>query len=295
MISMDIPLRKLEHTRFALPELGLGTWQMGGRREADFSKDKEDIAAIKAAITAGITHLDTAEVYGAGHTEELVREGIKGVNRKTLFITSKVKENSRKSRILEACEQSLKRLGTGYLDLYLLHHYSTDCPLAESIEALDELVSKKLVRHIGVSNFSKEHLKEAQKLTKHKIVCDQVYYNLASRQPEATGLLDYCQKHGVLLVAYRPVEKGRLLEGLPPVMGELCRKYEKTPAQIAINWLISQPNVVTIFKTSNAAHLKENLGSLGWNLTEEDIERLRKEYPQNPPPPEGEFVRLSTV
>jgi diketogulonate reductase-like aldo/keto reductase len=78
-------------------------------------------------------------------------------------------------------------------------------------------------------------------------------------------------------------------------MGELCRKYEKTPAQIAINWLISQPNVVTIFKTSNAAHLKENLGSLGWNLTEEDIERLRKEYPQNPPPPEGEFVRLSTV
>ena len=292
MTMIEIPVKKLEHTRFSLPELGLGTWQMGGRKEADFSHDDAEVAAIEAAVEAGITHIDTAEVYGAGHTEELVGAAIRGVNRKKLFITSKVKENSRTARVVEACKASLKRLGTDYIDLYLLHHYSNECPLEESIAGLDELVKQKLVKHIGVSNFTKEHLEEAQKLTKNRIVCNQVYYNLASRQPESTGLLEYCQKHDILLIAYRPVEKGKLLEGVPPIMDELCIKYEKTPAQIAINWLTSQKNVVTIFKTSNAAHLKENLGSVGWHLTEEDVERLRKEYPTEAPPAEGEFIRL---
>ncbi len=275
---MDIPIKKLKNG-FELPELGLGTWQMGGRHETDTSNDAAEILAIKAAIELGMTHIDTAEVYGAGHAEELVREGIKEFNRKKLFITSKVKENSREARIFEACAESLKRLGTEYLDLYLLHHYSPDCPLEESIGALDELVSRKLVKHIGVSNFTKEHLAEAQKLTKQHIVCNQVYYNLQARAPETTGLLEYCQKNDVLLVAYRPVEKGKLLEGVPKIMDEMCVKYQKTPAQIAINWLISQRGVVTIAKTSNLAHLKENLGAVGWNLTDGDVELLRKEYP----------------
>lgn len=289
--EMNIPIKKLKNG-FGLPELGLGTWQMGGRKEADTSNDAVEIVAIKAAIEAGVTHIDTAEVYGAGHAEELIAEAIADTSRSKLFITSKVKEDARPARIVEACKDSLKRLRTKYLDLYLLHHYSTNCPLEESIEALNELVDRKLVKHIGVSNFTKEHLAEAQKLTKHPIVCDQVYYNLVSRQPETTGLLDYCQKHDVLLVAYRPVEKGKLLDGVPDVMKELCIKYQKSPAQIALNWLMSQKHVVTIFKTSNIAHLNENIGASGWYLTEGDVELLRKDYPVQTDPADGEFIKL---
>lgn len=276
---MHIPLKKLEHTRFGLPELGLGTWQMGGRNEADFTNDAAEVVAIKAAIEAGITHIDTAEVYGIGHAEELIGQAIKGADRKSLFITSKIWEPQSYDNIIKACKESLKRLGTKYLDLYLLHHFSGEHPLNEAVRALDTLTKEGLVKHIGVSNFTKEHLKDAQSHTKNKIVCNQVYYNLVAREPESSGLLKYCQKNDVLLVAYRPVEKGKLLEGVPKIMEELCVKYQKTPAQIAINWLMSQKNVVTIFKTSNAAHLKENLGATGWNLTEGDVELLRKEYP----------------
>src|SRR3989338_687257 len=258
MADMEIPVKKLKNG-FKLPEFGLGTLQMGGQFEADFANDAQEVAAIKAAIDAGVTHIDTAEVYGTGHTEDFVGKGIGGVERKKLFITSKVKENSPRARIFKACEESLSRLGTKYLDLYLLHHYSPNCPLKESIQALDELVDKGLVKHIGVSNFTKEHLADAQKLTKHKIVCNQVYYNLQAREPETTGLLKYCQKHDVFLVAFRPIQKGKLLEDVPEIMREMCVKYEKSSAQIAINWLISQKNVVTLAKMSNLADRKSGV------------------------------------
>lgn len=292
---MTIPEKKLKNG-FALPELGLGTWQMGGRFEPDTSNDEGDVVAIKAAIEEGITHIDTAAMYGQGHTEELVGKAIEGVTRSKLFITSKVaKENHTCEGILESCRNSLSRLGTKYLDLYLLHHFSKECPLEEAAKALDALVDEGLVKSIGVSNFTTEHLKDTQKLTKHKIVCNQVFYNLQAREPErlsstnadktrtgkpeTEGLLSYCQKNDVMLVAYRPVNKGALLEEIPPVMDQMCVKHEKTPAQVAINWLTTQDNVVTLFKTSNAAHLKENLGAVGWHLSEEDVELLRKEYP----------------
>lgn len=276
---MDISVKKLRNG-FTLPEFGLGTWQMGGRDFASTVSDEKDIAGVRSAIEVGITHLDTAESYGDGHAEEIVGEAIRGMNRKELFITSKVSEDNHTCEGIPAsCKKTLKRLGTDYLDLYLLHAFSTTCPLKEAVEALDALVDDGLVKHIGVSNFGKEHLKEAQEYATHPIVCDQVHYNLQVREVEKEGLLDYCQKNDVLLVAYRPVQKGKLLEDVPEIMDEMCVKYQKTPAQIAINWLVSQQSVATIAKTSDPAHLKENLGGLGWNLTEGDVELLRKNYP----------------
>ncbi len=276
---MQIPIKNLK-SKFELPELGLGTWQMGGREEANSQNDEKDIAGIRAAIEAGVTHIDTAESYGGGHAEELVGEALQGMNRKKLFITSKVsEENHTCDGILTSCKESLKRLKTNYLDLYLLHAFSDTCPLKESVEALNDLVEEGLVKHIGVSNFGVTHLKEAQDLSKHPIVCDQVHYNLQVREVEQKKLLNYCQENDVMMVAYRPIGKGKLLEGTPKIMEDMCVKYQKTPAQIAINWLMSQQNVVTLMKTSDPAHLKENLGAVGWYLTEGDVELLRKEYP----------------
>ncbi len=264
-----------------MPVFGLGTWQMGGRHEHDPNNDdNRDISAIKLAIDSGITHIDTAESYAEGYSEILVGKAIKNYDRSKLFIVSKVHaENMAYENVINSCKRSLERLQTSYLDLYLLHRHNPELDLRKTMQALDELVAKGLVKNIGVANFDKKYLKEAQSYTKNKIVCNQVHYNLEFREPEVKGLLDYCQKNDVFLVAWRPVGKGNLLENIPAVLQEMCDKYKKTPAQISINWLISQPYVLTLSKTSSNEHLKENLGAVGWKMEKEDVEKLRKEYP----------------
>lgn len=277
---MTIPIKTLANG-FSLPELGFGTWQMGGRTERDPANDDEaDVAAIECAIELGLTHIDTAEVYAAGHTETLVGQAIQGYERQRLFITSKAYvEHLSYDGLLRACEASLKRLGTDYLDLYLAHRYNPAIPLAETVRGLNELVRRGLVRHIGVSNFNATHLREAQVLSHYPIVCNQVHYSLKFREPEADNLLTYCQKHDVMLVAWRPTNKGKLGTDIPPIVAELYKKYDKTPIQIAINWLVSQPNVVTLTKARRQEHLRENLGGVGWRMEPADIELLRHEYP----------------
>lgn len=264
-----------------MPELGLGTWEMGGRKDHDQSNDDEaDVQAIKRALDQGLTHIDTAEIYADGYTEILVGKAIAGYDRTKIFLASKVQANNLGyDNVLRACVDSLKRLGTDFLDLYLLHRYSSSFPLKDSIRALDKLVADGLVKNIGVCNFTAEHLAEAQSYTNNKIVCNQVHYNLEFREPEKKNLLAYCQNNDVFLSAWRPVQKGSLLNNIPLVLQETCDKYKKTPAQVAINWLISQPNVITLSKMRNPKHLEENLGALGWQMELEDIEKLRTQYP----------------
>lgn len=264
-----------------MPVYGLGTWEMGGRKDRDFDNDDDaDIVAIRKAIELGITHIDTAEIYADGYTEQLLGRAIQGYDRSKLFIVSKVQvAHMDYADVLLSCRRSIQRTGLSYLDLYLLHRFNPECDLKRTMQALDELVSEGLVRNIGVANFSKERLAEAQGYTSNKIVCDQVHYNLEFREPERNGLVEYCQANDIFLVAWRPVGKGNLLEDTPSIIQEMSRKYDKTPAQIAINWLISQDSVLTLSKTRNVAHLHENLGALGWTMEEEDIERIRKEYP----------------
>lgn len=277
---MKIPVKKLK-TGFEMPIFGLGTWQMGGRKEHDLlNDDNADIAGIRAALDAGITHIDTAEVYAAGYTEILVGKAIKGYDRLKIFLVSKVQvKNLNYKDILISCQKSLQRLETDYLDLYLLHRYSEDIPLKDSMRALDKLMADGKIKNIGVCNFTKEHLAEAQSYTKNKIVCNQVHYNFMFREPERKGLVEYCQNNDVFLSAWRPVGKGDLLENPPAVLKEICKKYQKTPAQVAINWLISQLNIITLSKMRHVNHLNENLGALGWQMENNDIERLRREYP----------------
>jgi len=276
---MNIPVKKLK-SGFTMPVFGFGTWLMGGGVQRDLNNDDQaDINAIKAAIDLGVIHIDTAEIYANGHAEELVAQAIKGHKREKLFIVSKVQYNNLDyENVIKACKQSLKRLKLDYLDLYLAHRFP-DNDLAGTIAGLDELVKLGLVKNIGVSNFTWQHLDQAQKLSKNKIVCNQVHYNLMFREPEVSGLLKYCQDNDVFLTAWRPVGKGNLLSDVPAIVKEMCDKYKKTTAQIAINWLISQDHVLTLAKTRNVDHLKENLGAIGWQMDPADIERLKKEYP----------------
>lgn len=276
---MLIPNKQLR-SGFSMPVFGIGTWQMGGRDEHDLkNNDQADITAIKTAIDLGVNHIDTAEIYADGYAEIIVSQAIKNYNRHQLFLVSKVQaKNLKFDDVINACKKSLSRLKTDYLDLYLAHRFNPNIELQETIEALNELVKLGLVKNIGVSNYNVNHLQTAQKYSKNKIVCNQVHYNLMYREPEKSGLLEYCQKNDVFLVAWRPLGKGNLLNNPDSVLKKLTEKYKKTPAQIAINWLISQTNVVTLTKTSNLLHLKENLGAIGWQMEPNDIEDLKNNF-----------------
>lgn len=254
---------------------------MGGDYHYDPSNDDEaDIRAIRAAIEIGITHIDTAETYAEGHAERLVGQAIKGYDREKLFIVSKVSpEHLRYDDLIASAKGSLERLETDYLDLYLIHHPNPNIRIVETMRAKDVLVDEGLVKNIGVSNFTVERLEEAQAHTKNRIVANQLHLNLIYREPERKGLLEYCQKNDVMFVAWRPMQKGLLAKRGIKVLDEMCEKYGRSPAQIAINWLVSQPNVVTLSKMRNVEHIKENLGAIGWQMDEEDIDRLRRDFP----------------
>ncbi len=277
---MQIPIKKLQNG-FTMPVFGIGSWQMGGRHERDFANDdKADIQAICNAIDKGIIHIDTAERYAGGHAEELVGEAISNYKRDKLFLVSKVwKTNLKYKHVLTACRSSLKRLKTSYLDLYLVHMPNPDIPIQETMRVMLKLKREGLIKNIGLSDFSAKRFKEAQGCCEDKIVVNQLHYNLIFREPERKGLVDFCRKNDVFLVAWRPVQYGMLTDISVPVMKEMCAKYHKTPSQIAINWLISQKNIVTISKMRKIEHLQENLGAVGWEMDVKDIERLRSEYP----------------
>jgi diketogulonate reductase-like aldo/keto reductase len=270
---------------FTLPVYGLGTYTMGGRAERDFDNDDAaDVAHIRAAIAAGVRHIDTAESYAAGHTEEILGEALRvlpaGVARTDLCIASKVKFDVSYDGVIDACKKSLARLGLSFLDLYYIHRYQPHAELRETIRALDALVEAGLIKRIGVSNFSKARLIEAQSYARNPIVCNQVHYNLQCREPEADGLLAYCQEKGIALVAYRPLEHGLFTgEAVPALLREVAEREKKTIAQVAISWLTSQPGVVTLAKTSTPAQLEENMAAAAWQMNAETIEYLRREFP----------------
>jgi diketogulonate reductase-like aldo/keto reductase len=265
--------------------LGLGTWGIGGKMSRDTSRDDEGIAAIKKAIELGYTHIDTAEMYGAGHSEELVGLAIKDFDRDSLFITTKVlPEHLRREDVIKAAEGSLKRLKTDYIDLYLIHIPNPEIPIKETMRAMDTLVGQQKIRFIGVSNFSVEQLKEAQDCTENKIANNQIEYNLLTRHSGMynvnieSEIIPYCQENDIIITAWAPFDRGRLLQEKNKLLEELREKYKKTISQIAINWLIYKKNIITIPKSSNTSHLKENLGALGWNLYEKDIKKLDEEF-----------------
>lgn len=272
---------------FELPKIGLGTWLYGGTTESDTSHDAEDTRAIAEAISLGYTHIDTAEMYGAGHCEELVGKVLENFDRQKIMIATKVlRSHLGRHDVIRAARQSLGRLGVEYIDLYYIHAPNPEIPIQETMQALDELVSEGVVRNIGVSNFTVELMKEAQSYTSNKIVANQVEYSLLTRESGRysgnshmeSKTLRYCQDNDIIVVAERPLERGVILQQ-NLLMDTMVNKYNKTYSQIALNWLVSQTNVVTIPMSKNIEHLKENLGALGWQMEVEDIERLRSHYP----------------
>ena len=169
----------------------------------------------------------------------------------------------------------LKRLRTDYLDMIYIHSSINPFPMEEYIAGLNDVVDKGLAKGLAVSNFNLEQLKQAQKLSKHPILANQMLYNILERSDVTNEMLDYCKENNILLVAYRPVERKLLAdECTSETVLKMAKKYNKTPAQIALNWLCSKPNVVAIPKATKPEHIEENLASLDFEMSLEDIKLL---------------------
>lgn len=258
-----------------IPKIGFGTWTIGGRDRADPSCEEKSLLALRSALALGYTHFDTAENYAAGHSEELVGKAIRemGAPREKLFITSKVEpEHLQYEAVLRCCENSLRRLGMEYLDLYLIHWPRAGMQLGETFRALNQLVREGKVRHLGVSNFNLKLLKQAAALSETPLLTDQVPYSIPDRQYVQNGVLAYCQENDILLTAYTPV-KHRFTPG-NKMLKAMAQARGATAYQIALAWLAMQPRVITIPMSFDPQHQAENLAAADIELTTEEMAQL---------------------
>lgn len=258
-----------------LPKIGFGTWKIGGGSYPDLKLDSVSSAALRAALETGYTHFDTAEMYASGHTEELVGEAIRkaGVRREDVFITSKVMpRNLKYDSVLRSCENSLRRLGMDYIDLYLIHWPAIGAKYEDTFRALNKLVRDGMVKHLGVSNFNLKLLKQAQSLSKTPIITNQVPYSLSDRSYVKKGVLEYCQNNDIILTAYEPLDKGGLYAN--KMLESIARAHNATIFQIALAWLIAQPRVNTIPMSFNPGHIRENFEAADIELSADEIEQL---------------------
>jgi len=258
-----------------IPKIGFGTWTIGGRDSPDPSSDERSLAALRTALELGYTHFDTAEGYAAGHAEELLGRAIRdmGVGREALFITSKVSpDHLQYDDVLRCCENSLRRLGMEALDLYLIHWPRVGMKLEETFRALNRLVREGSVRRLGVSNFNLKLLQMSAAFSETPLLTDQVSYSIPDRTYEENGVLDYCQKTGILLTAYSPIKRRSIKSS--PKLKEIALARRVTPEQIALAWLTSQPQVITIPMSFNPQHQAENLSAADLVLSAAEIALL---------------------
>lgn len=268
--------RNLGAHGLAVPVIGQGTWNMEGddRREA--------IAALHRGLDLGMTHIDTAEMYGRGKVEELVGEAIAG-RRDEVFLVSKVlPQNASYEGTLRACERSLRHLRTDWLDVYLLH-WPGSHPLEGTVRAFEELVAKGMIRAWGVSNFDVGELEEARRIAgPGKIACNQVLYHLQERAIEH-DVLPWCASNGVALVGYSPFGSGRFpspkSEG-GRVLAEIAKAHRVTAHAVALGFLVREPGTFTIPKASLRAHAEENAAAGELRLGRDDIARIDRAFPR---------------
>lgn len=252
----------------SVPALGMGTWQLGGYGD-------DPIPALRRGLELGMTLIDTAEVYGNGYSETLIKEAIAGFERSKLFIISKVREfRPTRENILKAAEASVARLGTN-MDLYLLHWPPEDRNLKERMKGLEDVAKKGLTKHIGVSNFPVKLIEEARSyLSTIDIAAVQNRMSIFYKDDLQT-VVPYTQREGMMYLAYSPLEHGKLGNLVTNTrIKSVADRYGKTPVQVALNWLICIEPVVAIPKAGKVKHIEEDAGATGWRLSKENWDLL---------------------
>jgi len=259
----------------AVPWIGQGTWQM---EEADRG---EVVAALRRGFDLGLTHVDTAEMYGRGAVEEVVGEAIAGRRDGVIVVSKVLPQNASYDGTLRACEKSLQRLGTDRLDVYLLH-WPGRHPLADTIRAFEDLVAQGKIRAWGVSNFGVEELDEALAIAgEGRIACNQVLYHLEQRAIEHE-VVPWCERHGVAVVAYSPFGAGSFpspRRGGGRVLAEIAAAHDASPYQVALRFLGRRESLLTIPKASSVRHVEDNAAADALELDAAELVRIDAAFP----------------
>ena len=254
-----------------IPILGQGTWRMGEKA----SQKEAEIAALQLGIDLEMTLIDTAEMYGEGGAEKIVAEAISGRREEVYLVSKFYPYNASYEGVIQACDRSLARLKTDYLDLYLLH-WRGSIPLSETLKGLQHLKQAGKILDYGVSNFDTDDMEEAISLPGGKeIVTNQVLYNLMRRGIE-WDLLPWCRERQIPIMAYSPVEQRAFVDNSQ--LSNIATKYNATTTQIALSWLLHQDNVISIPKATNPQHIKENRAAIDLKLTAEDLQELDRTF-----------------
>lgn len=267
-------------TRREVPVIGQGTWYL------DQIDRATAVATLRRGLDLGMTHIDTAELYGAGAVEEIVGSAIKGERHRVFLVSKVVPQNASRAGTLLACERSLSRLGTDHLDSYLLH-WPGEFPLEETIAAFETLKKAGKILSWGVSNFDVEWLEDLWRIAGRHCVCNQVMYHLMERAIEH-DVLPWCEQHGIAVTGYSPFGHGKFpgpnTEG-GRVLADIGWRHDKTPRQVALAFLTRRPSLLTIPKASSPQHTEENAGAGDLVLSKEEIERIDAVFPVGPPRP----------
>ena len=257
--------KRLGPTDVLVPEIGLGTWNYRG-----------GVEPLRKGVELGASLIDTAEGY---HTEDVVGEAVAGVSEEVFIATKVSGRNLAHDSVLRSCEGSLEKLGMDRVDLYQIHWPNPVHPIEGTMSAMEKLLDRGMVSHVGVSNFSAAQMREAQRhLPNHPIVSNQVLYSLNSRAIEEE-LLPHCLENGVTVMAYTPLDSGRLCrkkEG--SVLSAVAGETGKTEAQVALNWCLCRENIVCIPKSDSVSRTSENCGASGWRLSADQVARLEEAH-----------------
>lgn len=252
--------------------LGQGTWKMG----EDARSRADEVNALKLGLDLGVTLIDTAEMYASGGAEEVVAQAIAGRRDETFLVSKVLPSNASRAGVQRACENSLKRLSTDRIDLYLLH-WPGSVPLTETVEAFEALKKAGKIRHWGVSNFDTHEMEELVDLPDGgHVQTNQILYNLSQRGPEF-DLAPWSRQRGIPLMAYSPVDQGALARNAR--LEAIAVRHNATPAQIALAWVMRQDGVIAIPKASRLEHVRQNVAALDIKLTGEDLAELDRAFP----------------
>ncbi|AUW94594.1 aldo/keto reductase [Sulfobacillus sp. hq2] len=262
----------------SLAALGQGTWKMGINPE----HASQEIAILQEGLTHGLQVIDTAAMYADGGAEQIVGQAIRG-QRERAFVVSKVwPTHADRDGVRHSLEASLKRLGTPYLDLFLLHWPSARVPLKETMQAMANAFHEGQVKAVGVSNFSVALMEQAQDALRDvPLIANQVEYSLFAREAE-TRVIPYCQAHNIVVMAYSPVKNLQEIGTDHPgyqLLHELATQYHTSPYTVALAWAIRSPHVIAIPKTANPEHLHSNEKALTLELSTADLDRLDAVFP----------------
>lgn len=268
-------MRTLRFAGQEVPAIGLGTWYMGEGR----ATRTQEVDAIRAGLDAGLRVVDTAEMYGDGAAEEVVGEALAGRRDDALLVSKVYPHHASRDGVRRACEDSLRRLRTDHLDVYLLH-WRGQYPLAETVEGFEDLVADGLIASWGVSNLDPEDMSELAAVPGGSAcVTDQILYNLTRRGPEL-DLMPMLSTARVPVMAYSPLEQSRILDAADSeVLEEVADRHGATPAQVALAWCVRDGDVLAIPKSASAERVRENAAAADLELTEADLVALDEAFP----------------